>query len=88
MESSDLSEVVGDGTISESRCTEWFTRFNSDDTSLEDKPRGGRPSDFDGQALFSAMEEDESLITPTVADNFNVDQTNGNQLLKWVVATV
>ena len=37
----DLNELFGEGTISESRCREWFARFKSSDTSLEDKPGGG-----------------------------------------------
>ncbi|GFU57188.1 histone-lysine N-methyltransferase SETMAR [Trichonephila clavipes] len=34
----DLNELFGKGTISESQCKEWFSRFKSGDTSLEDKP--------------------------------------------------
>ena len=47
----NLNELFGEGTISEIRCREWFARFKSGDTSLEDKPgitfsiKGqGRPS--------------------------------------------
>ena len=39
----DLNELFGEGTISKSRCREWFARFKSGDTSLEDKPGRGRP---------------------------------------------
>ncbi|CAK9826415.1 Histone-lysine N-methyltransferase SETMAR [Anthophora retusa] len=39
----DLNELFGEGTISESRCSEWFARFKSGDTSLEDKPGRSRP---------------------------------------------
>ena len=42
----DLNELFGERTIRESRCREWFARFKSSDTSLEDKPGRGRPSDF------------------------------------------
>ncbi|KZC07153.1 Histone-lysine N-methyltransferase SETMAR [Dufourea novaeangliae] len=63
----DLNELFGKGTISESQCREWFARFKSGDTSLEDKSGRGRPSDFDDQALLAAVEEDESLTTlPTL----------------------
>ncbi|GFV88763.1 histone-lysine N-methyltransferase SETMAR [Trichonephila clavipes] len=54
----DLNELFGKGTISESQCRKWLARFKSGDTSLEDKPGRGRPSDFDDQALLAAMEED------------------------------
>ncbi|KAF8783277.1 Histone-lysine N-methyltransferase SETMAR like protein [Argiope bruennichi] len=46
----DLNKLFAEGTISESRCREWFSRFKSGDTSLEDKPGRDRPSDFDDQA--------------------------------------
>ncbi|GFY53631.1 histone-lysine N-methyltransferase SETMAR [Trichonephila inaurata madagascariensis] len=44
-------------------------------TSLEDKPRRGRTSDFDDQALLTAVKEDESLTTRMLAENFNVNQS-------------
>ncbi|KAF8763920.1 Histone-lysine N-methyltransferase SETMAR like protein [Argiope bruennichi] len=68
----DLNELFGEGTISESRYREWFARFKSGDTSLEDKSGIGRPSDFDYQALLAAVEGDESLPIRMLADNFNV----------------
>ena len=49
----DLNELFGEGTISESQCREWFARFKSGDTSLEDKSGRGRSSDFDDQALLT-----------------------------------
>ncbi|GFV25554.1 histone-lysine N-methyltransferase SETMAR [Trichonephila clavipes] len=60
---------------SESQCREWFARFKSCDTSLEDKPGRGRPSDFDDQALLAAVDEDESLTTRMLAEDFNVNQS-------------
>ncbi|KAI9586739.1 hypothetical protein GQX74_002586 [Glossina fuscipes] len=40
---SDLDEIFSEGTIIESRCSEWFVRFKSGDTSLRDKPGRRRP---------------------------------------------
>lgn len=56
----DLKEIFGEGTISQSRCRKWFTRFKSDDSSLKDKPGKGRKMEFDDQALFATVEGDES----------------------------
>jgi len=42
---------------------------------LEGKPGRGRPSDFDDQALLAAVEEDESLTTRMLAEDFNVDHS-------------
>ncbi|GFU64208.1 uncharacterized protein TNCV_3745751 [Trichonephila clavipes] len=60
-------------TISESECIEWFARFKSGDTSLEDNPERGWPSDFDDHALLGAMEEDKKLTTLILTENFNVN---------------
>ena len=35
----------------------------SGDTNLQDEKGRGRPSNFDGQAVLAAVEEDESLTT-------------------------
>uniref|UniRef100_A0A914BUV8 Mos1 transposase HTH domain-containing protein n=1 Tax=Acrobeloides nanus TaxID=290746 RepID=A0A914BUV8_9BILA len=71
----DLNDLFGERTIGRKTIYEWFDRFKSGDTSLEDKPGRGRPSDFDDQALLAAMEEDESLTTRILAEQFNVDHS-------------
>ncbi|GFY55830.1 histone-lysine N-methyltransferase SETMAR [Trichonephila inaurata madagascariensis] len=55
-------------------CKKWFARFKSSDTSLEDKPGKGRPSDFDDQALLAVGEDDEGLTTRMLAEDFIVNQ--------------
>ncbi|PRD20649.1 UNVERIFIED_CONTAM: Histone-lysine N-methyltransferase SETMAR [Trichonephila clavipes] len=87
----DLNELFGKGTISESQCREWFARFILADTSFEDKPGIGRSSDFDDQALLAAVEEDESLRTRMMAEDFNVNQSTVVRRLKklgkvWKIA--
>ncbi|CAF1238493.1 unnamed protein product [Didymodactylos carnosus] len=67
----DINELFGEGTIGRSTVTEWFLRFKNGDTSLEDKPGRGRPSDFDDQALLDVVEEDENLTTRILAEMFN-----------------
>lgn len=71
----DINEIFGEGTISERQCREWFARFKSGDTSLEDKPGRGRPSDFDDNALLAAVEEDENVTTRLLAESFGVDHS-------------
>jgi len=71
----DLNELFGQGTITQQGVQKWFARFKSGDTSLEDKPGRGRPSDFDDQALLAAVEEDESLTTRMLAEQFDVDHS-------------
>ena len=71
----DLIELFGEGTISRSQAYRWFERFESGDTSLEDEPGRGRVSDFDDLALLAAVDQDESLTTRTLAEQFDVDQS-------------
>ncbi|GFV48703.1 histone-lysine N-methyltransferase SETMAR [Trichonephila clavipes] len=60
----------------------WFARFKSSDTILAEKPGRGRPSSFDYQFLLSAVEEDESLTTRTLSEDFNVNQSTVVRRLK------
>uniref|UniRef100_A0A1A9ZMR1 Mos1 transposase HTH domain-containing protein n=1 Tax=Glossina pallidipes TaxID=7398 RepID=A0A1A9ZMR1_GLOPL len=76
------------------RWRKWFALFKSRGTSLEDKPGRGRPSDFDDQALFAAVEVDESLTNRMLADNFHTDLSATvrrlkklEELLKLIVTT-
>ncbi|KAF8771715.1 Histone-lysine N-methyltransferase SETMAR like protein [Argiope bruennichi] len=75
----------GKDTISKSRCREWFARFKSGGSSLEDKPDRGRPLDFDDQTLLTAVEGDESLAIRMPADNFNVNHSTIIRLLKQLL---
>ncbi|CAJ0924183.1 unnamed protein product, partial [Mesorhabditis belari] len=59
----DLKELFGQGTIGRATVYEWFDRFKSGNTSVDDEPGRGRPSEFDDKALLEAVEEDESLTT-------------------------
>uniref|UniRef100_A0A1A9VJG6 HTH_48 domain-containing protein n=1 Tax=Glossina austeni TaxID=7395 RepID=A0A1A9VJG6_GLOAU len=65
----NFNKHFGGDTISERQCKQRFDRF----ISLEDKPGRGRQSDFDDQALLSAVKGTESLTTRMLADNFSVD---------------
>jgi predicted transcriptional regulator len=71
----DLKELFCQGTNGRATVYEWFDRFKSGNTSVDDEPGRGRPSEFDDKALLEAVEEDESLTTRMMADEFNVDQS-------------
>ena len=70
-----ISTTFGEGTISQKQVKRWFARFKSGNTSLEDEKGRDRPSDFDEAALVQAVEEDESLTTRILAEQFHVDQS-------------
>ena len=71
----DITALFGQDTSSDSQCREWFTRFKSGDSSLEDKAERSGLSDFDAQVLLAAVETDERLTTRMLANDFNVDQS-------------
>uniref|UniRef100_A0A914EHU1 Mos1 transposase HTH domain-containing protein n=1 Tax=Acrobeloides nanus TaxID=290746 RepID=A0A914EHU1_9BILA len=68
----EINEVFGDGTIDHRTCYEWFNRFKSGDTSLEDKEGRGRPVEIDFKALLEAVENDQGLTTRMLAEQFGV----------------
>ena len=72
----DFNELFGEGTISKSQVEKWFKKFKSGDISFADENGRGRPSNFDDQALLAVMEENESLTTRMLAEDFNVDQSH------------
>ncbi|GFS88332.1 histone-lysine N-methyltransferase SETMAR [Nephila pilipes] len=59
-----------------------MVRFKSANTSLEDKPGRIRPSDFIDQALLTTVEEDESLTTRMLTENFEIDHSTSVRCLK------
>ncbi|KAI9582021.1 hypothetical protein GQX74_011516 [Glossina fuscipes] len=71
----NLNELSGEGTISEYPCREWFALLKFWGKGLEDKPGRGQPTDFDDQAVSTAVEGNESLTTRILADNSNVDRS-------------
>ena len=52
-----ICDVEGEGTVHRNTAAIWFKRFTNGDTSLEDKPRSGRPNDVDDKALLAALDE-------------------------------
>ena len=47
----EINEVEGAGTTSKSSAQRWFSRFESGDLDLEDKPRSGRPTKLNDESL-------------------------------------
>nr|CDJ96098.1 Transposase domain containing protein [Haemonchus contortus] len=78
----DLNELYGDGIISQSQVERWFKKFKTGNTNLEDEEGRGRLSDFNVQALLAAVEEDESMTTRMLAEEFNANQSTLVRRLK------
>ena len=78
----EIKEVIGDGTIGQRTCYEWFNRFKSGDTSLEDKEGRGYSVEIDVEALLEVVENDQSLTTRMLAEQFGIDHSTIVRRLK------
>ena len=63
----EICAVEGEGVINKTKAAEWFKRFNEGDTSLEDKPRSGRPSMVDNEALLQAVTNQPATSTRSLS---------------------
>ena len=59
-----------------------FKNFKSGDTNLANEEGGDRPSNFDDRGLLATVEEDESLTTRMLAEDFYVDHSTIVRRLK------
>lgn len=67
-----ICEAFGPGTVSKSTCCNWYQRFESDDYSLEDQPRSGRPEEINDDALLQVIEADPMQTARQLAVQFSV----------------
>lgn len=58
-----ICSIEGIGSMNKSTAGEWFKRFTQGDTSLEDKPRSGRPTTLENDALCAALKNQPSSST-------------------------
>jgi histone-lysine N-methyltransferase SETMAR len=63
----NICAAYGEGALNVRTCQRWFTKFRSGETSLEDKPRPGRPTELDNDALLSLVESDPRRTTRELA---------------------
>lgn len=62
-----ICAAFGDGSVSERTAQDWFKRFREGDTSLEDRPRSGRPSVVDDERLRQMVEADQHQTSRELA---------------------
>ena len=64
----NICAAYGEDALTVRTCRRWFTKFRCGDTSLEDKPRLGRPVEIDDDALLSLVGADPRLTTRELAE--------------------
>ena len=67
----NICDTYGEKVIDSSTCRRWFSKFRSEDTTLTDKPRSGRPVDFDDEALQALLDADPRQTTRELAEQLN-----------------
>ena len=63
-----LQQVYGEDCLSRTQCYEWYQRFKSGRTSIEDDPKSGRPSSSTGddhiEKVRSVIRENRTFQPP------------------------
>ncbi|CAD5205473.1 unnamed protein product [Bursaphelenchus okinawaensis] len=77
-----INENVGKNVVSYSTVTRWFAKFRVDDEKLEDKPRAGRPSKLDKDALRRKIEDDPHITIRELEELINCGKSTIGDHLK------
>ncbi|XP_043260411.1 histone-lysine N-methyltransferase SETMAR-like [Colletes gigas] len=77
-----ICSVYGEGLITDRAVGNWFIKFRSEDTTLKDEPRAGRPSDFDDNLLKAILEQNPRKSTRGIAERLNTSQSTVNRHLE------
>ena len=72
----EICAVEGEGTVHPSTARKWFQRFRSGNTSLDDKPKSGRPVTTDIDALLNAVEGNLRASTRQLSTEVQSSQTS------------
>ncbi|PZQ93416.1 MAG: hypothetical protein DI539_31720, partial [Flavobacterium psychrophilum] len=66
-----INQACGAGTVGESTVYERFREFKAGNEDLTDKPRLGRPQEIDRQAVINRIEEEPSMTSTMLAEEFD-----------------
>lgn len=67
----NICTAYGEEAFDSSACRRWFTKFCSEDSTLTDKPRSRRPTEFDDEALQALLDADPRQTTRELAEQLN-----------------
>lgn len=76
-----VCKAFGDKIVSTRTAQEWYAKFRKGQTDLGDKPRSGRPQEVDRQAVVNAIEEEPSMTTRMLADDFDCHHSTIEEIL-------
>jgi histone-lysine N-methyltransferase SETMAR len=71
----NICTALGEGTVAERTCRDWFKRFREGDISLEDYPRSGRPVECNVEQLQALVEDNPRLTTRELSTTLGCNQS-------------
>jgi transposase len=80
-----LQQAYGEDCLSRTQCYEWYQRFKSGRTSIEDDPKSGRPSSSTGddhiEKVRSVIREDRRLTVLEVSEEVGICKSSCHTIL-------
>jgi len=71
-----LQQAYGEDCLSRTQCHEWYQRFKSVRTSIEDDPKSGRPStsmdDDHVEKVFAVIRQNRRLTVREIAEEIGM----------------
>ncbi|XP_014768378.1 histone-lysine N-methyltransferase SETMAR-like [Octopus bimaculoides] len=64
----NIHSVYGEVCLNERSCRRWFAKFKNGDFSLKERPRIGRPVEFNDEFLLSELKNDNSVRVEKLAN--------------------
>lgn len=78
----NLNGAKGPGSVSHRTIQRWFSKFRSGNLHINDKKRSGRPREVDRTAVVNSVDDQPSLTTRMLAEEFNCSHTEIEKVLK------
>jgi transposase len=80
-----LQQAYGEDCLSRTQCYEWYQRFKSGRTSIEDDPKSGRPSsstgDYHIEKVRSVIRENRRLTVREVPEEVGICKSSCHTIL-------
>jgi transposase len=77
----NICKVYGEGIVAERTVRKWFKIFREESDRLTDNPRSGRPREVNRHAVIEAIEENPSMTTRMLAEDFDCHHSTIEEIL-------
>lgn len=77
-----INKAWGDGTVTKSTAYRWIEKFEAGQEDFADDPRSGRPRDVNCHAIIETIQENPSMTTRMLAEDFGCSHVWVAEILK------